>query len=161
MMFIIKPAPQLPPELPLLANIATAERFHFVNRLMTEFELGNNRFDRPGEALFAAWAEETLIGVGGLNIDPYFPNERYGRVRHLYVRPEWRQQKVGTALMVAIEGKAAVSFARIQLFTPNAAASRFYEALGYTAVAHLDRVSHFKWLTQITDENPLQFPPNP
>jgi hypothetical protein len=32
-------------------------------------------------------AGKDLIGVGGLNIDPYSLTPKVGRVRHLYIRP--------------------------------------------------------------------------
>ena len=50
-----------------------------------EWRTGTNRFDRPDEALFGAWAKGQLVGVCGLNIDPYRGDDRVGRVRHLYV----------------------------------------------------------------------------
>lgn len=37
--------------IPGLVAAAEAERFEFVERLVTEFNDGRNRFDRPGEIL--------------------------------------------------------------------------------------------------------------
>ena len=77
---------ELPPDR-LADLIAESERegFALVRRLVDDWESGDNRFDRPGEALFAVVADGRVLGVCGLNIDPYLPGGRVGRVRHLYV----------------------------------------------------------------------------
>jgi hypothetical protein len=41
---------------------------------------------RPGEALFVARVGERVVGVCGLNVDPYTAEPRVGRVRHLTCR---------------------------------------------------------------------------
>src|SRR2546423_527345 len=57
----------------LATLIAESERggLRFVRRLADEWTSGANRFDRPGEALFLARSGDDVIGVCGLNIDPY------------------------------------------------------------------------------------------
>jgi len=40
---------------------------------------------RTGEALFVVKRDNCLIGVCGLNIDPYAASETTGHVRHLYI----------------------------------------------------------------------------
>ena len=47
-------------------------------RLVNNRENGDNRFGRPGKALFAAFAGGRIVGVCGLNIDPYLPGGRVG-----------------------------------------------------------------------------------
>ena len=47
-------------------------------------------------------------------------------------------------ITAAIEAHAAGRFARLQLFTPTEAASKFYEALGYLVVSGVEKVSHAK-----------------
>ena len=73
-----------------------------VRRLVDEWRDGSNRFDRPGEAVFGAWVEGRLVGVCGLNIDPYVRDERMGRVRHLYVLTACRRHGVGRLLMARV-----------------------------------------------------------
>src|SRR5262249_51280807 len=65
--------------------VVESERFglRLVRRLTEEWASGVNRFDRPGEILFGAFIDGRLVGVCGLNVDPYAGNERVGRVRHL------------------------------------------------------------------------------
>jgi GNAT superfamily N-acetyltransferase len=62
---------------------------------------GTNRFNKRGEAIFAASAAGALIGVCGLNVDPYASDPRVGRVRHLYVLSGFRQLGVGRQLVEA------------------------------------------------------------
>ena len=73
-----------------------------VRRLVDEWETGANRFDRPGEGLFGAWLDGQLVGVCGLNIDPYAGNEHTGRVRHLYVLAAFRRRGIGRRLVLQI-----------------------------------------------------------
>jgi hypothetical protein len=53
--------------------IAESEQhgLRFVWRLADEWASGVNRFDRTGERLFVAREGERIVGVGGVNIDPY------------------------------------------------------------------------------------------
>jgi hypothetical protein len=68
--------------------VAESERhgLRFIRRLSEEWTSGANRFDRPSEALFVARVGERVVGVCGLNVDPYTAEPRVGRVRHLTCR---------------------------------------------------------------------------
>ena len=102
-----------------------------VRRLVDEWRDGSNRFDRPGEALFGAWLDGPLVGVCGLNIDPYAGDDRVGRVRHLYVLSAFRRAGVGRALMAEVLAAARERFGTLRLSTTNPAAVRLYESLGF------------------------------
>ena len=134
-----------PPELTsVLGETARSEGFRMVDTLVKRFHSGANRFDRPGEALFGVKQAGRLVGIGGLNIDPYFGRVRTGRVRHVYVHPDFRGGGMGRHIVRSIEQKAGGTFDRLELFTPNEDASRFYEALGYRRVSGILKVSHTK-----------------
>ena len=137
---------ELPAGLPRLVEEANAEDFFMLDRLTDNFRSGKNTFSRSGEALFGAERSGELVGVGGLNIDPYFDDAGVGRIRHLYVHPVARNNGVGRMIVNAIEAYATGRFVRLQLFTPTEAASRFYETLGYLAVSGVGKVSHAKEL---------------
>ena len=98
-------------DIPILVDelLSESERAgaRFVRRLVDEWANGANRFDRPGEALFGAWIGDRLVGVGGLNVDPYARDERVGRVRHLYVLSDFRRLGVARRLMAQIIAAAA------------------------------------------------------
>jgi ribosomal protein S18 acetylase RimI-like enzyme len=102
-----------------------------VRRLAEEWGNGANRFDRPGEALFGARGAGRLLGVCGLNVDPYAGDDRIGRVRHLYVLSESRRQGVGQRLVQRVIQAARGRFDDLRLHTSNPEAARLYEALGF------------------------------
>jgi GNAT superfamily N-acetyltransferase len=102
-----------------------------VRRLQRDWQSGANRFDRPGEALFAAFDKDRAVGVCGLSIDPYCPLPRVGRVRHLYVLAERRRQLVGSLLVLEVMAIAPHAFDRLRLRANDPLAARFYEQLGF------------------------------
>jgi GNAT superfamily N-acetyltransferase len=92
-----------------------------------------NRFDRPGEALFGAWAGGRLVGVCGLNVDPYAGDDRVGRVRHLCVLTPFRRHGVGRQLVARVIAAAAGRFDTLRLRTNDEAAAGLYVAAGFRA----------------------------
>jgi GNAT superfamily N-acetyltransferase len=125
-----------------LVNESIAEGFELVRRLTTEWESGANRFTRRGEALFVAADREKLVGVCGLNIDPYANDPRIGRVRHLYVAANRRREGIGRALVGKIVAEAAKSFDTLTLRTGSADAAAFYVALGFTPTTRFAGSTH-------------------
>jgi GNAT superfamily N-acetyltransferase len=115
------------------ALVADSERAGLTlgRRLVDEWDRGSNRFDRPGEALFGAWADGQLVGVCGLNIDPYAGDDWVGRVRHLYVRASARRLGFGRALVTRAIDAARGRFETLRLTTSNPDAARLYEAAGF------------------------------
>jgi GNAT superfamily N-acetyltransferase len=125
----------LPAGLEALERAARAEGFDFLDRGRREWDDGTNRYALPGEALFAAFLGPRLVGIAGLNADPYLASDprqpATGRLRHLYVLPEARRAGIGRALVAAVWNAAAPTFARVRLRTTNPVADRFYVALGF------------------------------
>jgi len=132
----------LPASLGDLAADAEREGHRFLGRLTREWESGLNRFDRPGEALFAALEDDRLVGVGGLSVDPYENDSRVGRVRHLYVLPEHRRQGVGRSLMGCILAEAWRRFDCLHLRTHNPVAARFYQRFGFRPCVGSSECTH-------------------
>ena len=122
---------ELPPGLSELVAEGERSGFRFLRRLMDEWTSGANRFDCPGEALFAARVGGRWIGVCGLNTDPYGATPRVGRVRHLYVATAFRRGGVGRQLVEAVLEAASGVYERLRLRTNNPEAARFYERLGF------------------------------
>lgn len=142
----IRRVTELPEEVHALSNTASAEGHRNIDTLIREFRSGDNRFGRPGECLFAAYESGALVGIGGLNIDPYETAETVARVRRLYVLPSVRRKGVASRLMEEIERHAALHFQRIQLYTGSSEAGSFYTRLGYREVSGKHKVSHEKAL---------------
>ena len=115
----------------LLAD-SEREGSRFVRRLVDEWATGTNRFDRPGEALFIARIGDRLVGICGLNVDPYAAAANVGRVRRLYVLSAYRGLGVGRRLVMAVLQAARGRFDVLRLRTTNPAAARLYESLGFT-----------------------------
>jgi GNAT superfamily N-acetyltransferase len=115
---------------PLIAE-SEESGLRFVRRLAQEWAAGQNRFDRLGEALFVARLDGRLVGICGLNVDPYAADPAVGRVRHLYVLTAYRRRGVGEQLVGAVLTAAHGRFVTLRLSTQNQAAARLYEALGF------------------------------
>jgi GNAT superfamily N-acetyltransferase len=140
---------ELPPD-GLADLVAESERlgFRFVRRLRDEWAAGVNRFDRPGEALFAASLDGRVVGVCGLNADPYASDPRVGRVRHLYVLVAYRRAGIGRRLVAEVVTAARGTFDRLRLRTDDPDAARFYERLGFRPRAGLEHCTHALELTR-------------
>lgn len=124
---------ELPAEIERLAEIGAREGFSFVERLVREWQSGENRFAAPREVFFFLYRDGALAGFGGLNVDPYAGDTSVGRVRHVYVDPSLRGGGLGGRLVRAIVGAARPGFGRLRLATRQAAA--FYENLGFVPTA--------------------------
>lgn len=125
----------LPDGIDALAHAAAEEGYRMIRHLSETFRDASNRFDQPGEALWEARAGAHLIGVCGLNRDPFAaPAENAGRVRRLYVASEWRRHGVATTLLDQVIANAREFFSVLTVFTTDPAAAGFYRARGFRPV---------------------------
>ena len=125
----------------LLVN-SQDEGFRFLQRLLNDWEAGINRFDQPGEGLFQMIHEDELIGIGGINRDPFGSHENCGRLRRMYIQPQWRRQGSGTLFVQSLITHATQYFDVLELRTDNPAAAAFYENMGFHAVQNHSTVTH-------------------
>jgi ribosomal protein S18 acetylase RimI-like enzyme len=126
---------------PLLAA-SEAEGFEFVRRVVNEWETGANRFSREGEALLGCFLDGRLVAICGLTRDPYQSEATVGRLRNLYVLPEYRGREIGTALarrVIELAG-SAYEVLRLRAATPRAAT--LYDRLGFTSTTELANCTH-------------------
>jgi GNAT superfamily N-acetyltransferase len=131
---------RLPAGLARLEAEAAAEGFDHLAKLRDEWHSGAARFDRSGEALFAAFRDGRAVAVGGVLIDPYRGDPTIGRMRRFYVSRAARGSGIGAALVEAcLDAAAGFALLRLRAATPEAA--RFWEARGFEAVA-LPDASH-------------------
>lgn len=118
----------LPADFEILRSEARAENYGMLETLVTEWEAGAQRFDHAGEALYAAYSDQVLAGIGGLTIEAAIPGAF--RMRRFYVRADFRRGGVARRL-------ASVLLERIadteRVVTCNAAAGSetFWESLGF------------------------------
>ena len=137
----------LPPGIEALRAEAASEAFRFMDRLIEEWRANTNRFDRSGEALLGAYEAADLLGVGGLNRDPYAGREGIGRLRHLYVRKSARRHGVASALIRQLLAQAEEAFCCVRLRTETQEAASFYAKHGFVAIQD-KAASHIKMLRQ-------------
>lgn len=129
-----------------LVDESRREGYEFVQRTIDEWISGANRFSQVGEGLWGLVSGEELIGIGGLNIDPYVEEPGIGRVRHLYLRQAYRRKGCAALLMETIIRRARLHFHTLRLFTANPVAAAFYEQLGFEPFSG-DKVSHVRAIT--------------
>lgn len=116
-------------------------RFNMLRRLDENWRSGDNRFDAPGEKLLGVLCEGSLVGVCGLNRDPYVPQARTGRLRHLYVGAKWRRMHIGTRLLHAVMNDAGQHFDSLNIHAPDSAFA-FYEQAGFVRLNGVNKVTH-------------------
>lgn len=85
-----------------LVQESKEEGFNFLVKLISDYENTINTFNKIGECLCGIFQEEKLIGIGGLNEDPYTENSKIGRVRRFYIAKEYRRKGVGRLLLLRI-----------------------------------------------------------
>ncbi len=139
--FDIRQLGDLPDEVDFLVLESEAEGFRFLTRLKEDWITGENRFDLPGERLFGAFPRGRLVGICGLNRDPYQNDVTVGRVRRMYVSPRDRRTGIGRALVERVIDSATVDFDWLQLRSQPGAAS-FFTSLGFDTVADDPVASH-------------------
>jgi GNAT superfamily N-acetyltransferase len=130
-------------ELTELVDESVAAGFAMVQRLVAEWDSGANCFDGPGESLFLARRAGRVLGVCGLNIDPYAARPDVGRVRHLYVLADHRRQGIGRVLVGRVVAVARQSFVTLTLRTNTPTAAAFYVAIGFTPTSTLPSSTHY------------------
>ena len=111
-----------------------AQNLNMLRRLAENWQNGENRFNAPGEKLLGAFAHGQLVGVCGLNVDPFSQQPRAGRIRH-------RRQGIGHQLLVSVITHSGASFDFLNTHAPSMAWS-FYENLGFRPVYDEPRVTH-------------------
>jgi GNAT superfamily N-acetyltransferase len=129
-------------ELTDLVAESTGQGFNAIQRLVEEWVAGINRFDRFGEALFIARKRDRVIGICGLNIDPYANSPTLGRIRRLYVLQDYRRQGIGRALVERVVAEALPTFECLHARTSDPVGDRFYRSLGFTACSDSENYTH-------------------
>ncbi len=139
---LVQPVKSLPPDLHVLMAASQREGFGAVVKLRDAWEAGTNKFDRGGEVLLAAHRGVELVGVCGLNVDPYCDDVRVGRIRHLYVHPDVRREGVATEVLKAVVRYAAGNFDVLRARTDREDGVAFYLASGFVAVEGDPKCTH-------------------
>jgi GNAT superfamily N-acetyltransferase len=125
-----------------LREASEREGFRSLLRLEEEWQNGTNTFSQPGEALFTIWGNGSLIGIGGINQDPYSRDKEVGRLRRFYIMASFRGQGIGSMLLLWILKNHWGFFEEIRLRTDSEKAAKFYERHGFQKVKNDPTCSH-------------------
>ena len=122
---------KLPADFETMRAEARAEGHAFLDRLANDWASGAMRFDRPGEALLAAYSEGVLAAIGGITVDPIVAEAL--RMRRFCVRPAFRRTGIGGEIAQALLKRAR----SVPVVTLNAALKSipFWETLGFVPQA--------------------------
>ncbi len=132
-----------------LTEKSLSQGFRFMARLSQEYYSGANRFDKTGEALFVISLNGRVIGIGGLNRDPYLDDPNVGRLRHLYVASSGRRQGIGRLLVSQITREASQSYQLLTLRTDPPTANKFYQTLGFKTQPNWEHTTHHLQLSEV------------
>jgi GNAT superfamily N-acetyltransferase len=143
---VIREVSQLPDEILKLVEQSSAEGFQFVARLVDDWNRDANRFSVQGECFVEARCDESLVAVGGLNLDPYADSLSVSRLRHVYVIPDFRRRGVGRAVVDHLVDQARMRFHSVRLRTDTPDAAQFYETLGFRKLSGDPDATHALWL---------------
>ena len=115
-----------------IEDVAKKEGYNLINRLVTEYDSGENKFDREGEQLIGFVMDDMIVALCGLNIEP--TNIQYGRIKRLYVLPAYRNQGIGTELVNHLIEYARHYYKGVVVNIGNLSVNYFYESIGFNSV---------------------------
>jgi GNAT superfamily N-acetyltransferase len=115
-----------------IRNESLEEGHNMINRLVTEYRSGENRFDKPGEKLVGYIMDNETVALCGLNIEPM--NNRFGRIGRLYVSKDYRHRKIGTALVSYLIEHAKKYFESVVVNIGDLPVDDFYKSAGFSPV---------------------------
>jgi GNAT superfamily N-acetyltransferase len=129
MLQLVRIDQDLPDGFARLRAEAEAEGHRNMSRLAEEMATGATRF----EALFAAFDDGELVGIGGMTAEPANTPEPTFRMRRLYVSPRARRTGVARTLATALLQEALDQVRLVTVHAGDEGAARFWEAQGFTA----------------------------
>nr|WP_242213412.1 GNAT family N-acetyltransferase [Bacillus cereus group sp. BfR-BA-01383] len=129
-----------------LVQESKEEDFNFLAKLVNEYETGINTFNKTGECLYGIFQEEMLIGIGGLNKDPYTEDNKIGRLRRFYISKDYRRIGLGKLLLNRLLSHAEKYFQIVVLHTDTKQGDMFYTANGFVKGEICKGSSHYKVL---------------
>ncbi|MCQ6335283.1 MULTISPECIES: GNAT family N-acetyltransferase [Bacillus] len=131
-----------------LVQDSEEEGFNFLIRLINEYKNKINTFNKTGECLYGIFQGDMLIGVGGLNEDPYTKDNKIGRLRRFYISKDFRRIGLGNLLLNQLLCHAEKYFEVIVLHADTKEGDAFYTANGFVKEELYKGSSHYKVLSR-------------
>jgi NTP pyrophosphatase (non-canonical NTP hydrolase)/GNAT superfamily N-acetyltransferase len=125
---LVRVADDLPADFDAMRAEARAEGYRMLDRLAADWGAGKTRFDREGEALFAAYSDGFLAAIGGLTLEPAIPGAL--RMRRFYVRTQRRRSGIGMRLAARLL-EPAMRIGQVVTVNAGGGSEPFWEALGF------------------------------
>lgn len=122
-----------------LVQESKEEGFNFLIKLINEYESKRNTFSNTGECLYGIFRGDTLIGIGGLNQDPYTKDNKIGRLRRL---KDYRRIGLGKLLLKKLLRHAEKYFHVVVLHSDTKQGEEFYSANGFVKIGNYKGSSH-------------------
>ncbi|WP_219375865.1 GNAT family N-acetyltransferase [Bacillus mycoides] len=129
-------------EIDHLIEESTKEGFNFLIKLINEYESKRNAFSKTGECLYGIFRGDTLIGIGGLNQDPYTKDNKIGRLRRFYISKDYRRIGLGKLLLKKLLSRAEKYFHVVVLHSDTKQGDEFYSANGFVKSGNYKGSSH-------------------
>ena len=128
--FLTRVSHQLPVSFDVLRNDAEASGYRHMSRFAAEF----NGTPAMFHAIFAAYVEGNLAGLGAITDEPQPTSAPAWRMRRLYVHRQFRRRGAARAIALALIQEAA---SKVRMLTVNAGnddAAGFWEQIGFFGV---------------------------
>ncbi|WP_243522499.1 GNAT family N-acetyltransferase [Bacillus pseudomycoides] len=126
-----------------LVEASEKEGYNFLIKLVNEYRNKTNTFNKNGEYLYGVFQGEVLIGIGGINQDPYTKAKAIGRLRRFYISKECRRKGIGNLLLKRILSDAKEHFQIVVLYTDTKQASQFYISNGFMKSERYQGSTHY------------------
>ena len=120
----------LPPDIDGLGREARRQGYGSIDRLISEWQDGSNRFAGSGECLFAVHSDRQLVGIGGMTREP--SDASMMRMRRFYVDAAMRGRGVGRLLAETLLDAVPEGTAGVTVNAGTADAAAFWLRMGFT-----------------------------
>lgn len=127
---LVRTIDRLPTEFAALEADAKADGHAHLTRLSGEFAKDPAMF----HAIFAAYIDGELAGIGAATDEPTMTSHATWRMRRLYVHRKFRRQKIACAIATALLQEAAKKVRAVTVHAGSDDAAHFWEAIGFRRV---------------------------
>ncbi len=141
MSFALTKIGPMPASFGTLCEAAEREGYEFVRRLGDRWD-GERYRDDEFATVWGGAEDGTLIAIGAQTYDEYDPSPLHRRVRHFYVRPDWRRGGVGRAVAAKLIADAHALAPLLHLRATHPLSMAFWDGIGFARVEGREDRTH-------------------